>query len=76
MSGHMKKIIGPLIITIFFIVYYAGFAAICLVAKVIPLAVRLFFGFIPLVFIGVMIYVFLTRIKEIRSGEEDDLSQY
>ena len=31
---------------------------------------------IPLAFAMVNIYVLFERIKEIRSGEEDDLSQY
>jgi hypothetical protein len=31
---------------------------------------------IPLVFVGVCVYVLVERIKEIRSGEEDDLSKY
>ena len=33
-------------------------------------------GILPLVFSAVMIAVCIDRIKEIRSGEEDDLSQY
>lgn len=31
---------------------------------------------VPLALAGVMIGVTVSRIKEIRSGEEDDLSQY
>ncbi len=76
MNDHIKKLIAPIIITVIIVLYYTGFAAVCLVAPGIPLSLRLFFGIIPLALAGVMIYVLLTRIKEIRKGEEDDLSKY
>ncbi len=76
MNKHTRKMIAPIIITIFVVLYYTGFAAVCLVVQDIPLPFRWFFGLIPLVLAGVMIYVLLTRIKEIRSGEEDDLGKY
>jgi len=34
------------------------------------------FGLIPLVLSGVTLKVCIERIREIRKGEEDDLSQY
>lgn len=76
MDEHSKKMIAPIIITIIFVLYYTGFAAVCLLAYGIPGIIKLLFGIVPLVLAGVMIYVLLTRINEIRSGEEDDLSQY
>lgn len=33
-------------------------------------------GPIPLALVGVSVYVLVERIKEIRSGEEDDLDNY
>ena len=44
----------------------------------IPLSVglRLLIGLIPLCLAGVSVYVLVERIKEVRSGEEDDLSNY
>jgi hypothetical protein len=33
-------------------------------------------GMIPLAFSGVMLYVCIERIHEIKKGEEDDISQY
>ena len=42
----------------------------------VPLAIQLIFGIIPLLLAGVCIYVLIERIKEIRRGEEDDLSNY
>ena len=76
MDAHAKKMIAPIIITIIFVLYYVGFAVACMLIYGFPLLLKLLFGFIPLVLAGVMIYVLLTRINEIRSGEEDDLSKY
>lgn len=76
MDEHAKKMIAPIIITIIVVLYYLIFASVCLLVYDIPLIVKLLFGIIPLALAGVMIYVLLTRINEIRSGEEDDLSQY
>lgn len=76
MNDHGKKMLAPIIIAIIFVLYYGGFAAVCLLIPGIPLLLKLFFGIVPLALAGVMIYVVVTRIKEIRSGEEDDLSKY
>ena len=74
---HMyKKIFAPIVITSFLVLYYMGFAYFVLFADDIPLILKLFAGVIPLCFIGVCIYVLVERIREIRSGEEDDLSKY
>lgn len=76
MDNHGKKMIAPIIIAVIFVLYYGGFAAVCLFLPEIPILIKLMFGIIPLALAGVMIYVVVTRIKEIRSGEEDDLSKY
>lgn len=76
MDNHGKKMIAPIIIAVIFVLYYGGFAAACLFLPEIPILIKLMFGIIPLALAGVMIYVVVTRIKEIRSGEEDDLSKY
>lgn len=73
---HTKKMIAPIIIAAILILYYTGFASVCLLIPGIPLLLKLFFGIIPLALAGVMIYVLIKRINEIRSGEEDDLSKY
>ncbi len=76
---HEDKIFAPVIITIWvvgqmlvtaLIIFLMAFvfklpAIVCGIGVVIILALG-----------GVMIKVCLERIKEIRSGEEDDLSQY
>ena len=74
MEPKKKKMIAPVLVTIFMMVYYIvyfGFL-ITLVSGVWKYA----FGIIPLGFLGVLIYVCVERIKEIKKGEEDDLSKY
>lgn len=75
MDKHTRKMIAPIIIAAILILYYAGFFILCMFIP-IPPALKLLFGVVPLLLIGVLIYVLIERIKEIRSGEEDDLSKY
>lgn len=70
-----KKIIAPIIITVIICLYYMLFAILSICFP-IPFIVKVFGIIIPLFFVAVCIYVLLERIKEIRSGEEDDLSKY
>ncbi len=75
MEEHEKKMIAPVIITAILVLYLVIFSMAALI--VVPsFWVWIFFGLIPLILAGVMIAVCVQRIKEIRSGEEDDLSQY
>ena len=72
---HHNKMIAPIIITILFVLYYIGFFIVCVMIPM-PVLCKLLFGLVPLLLVGVCIYVLMERIEEIRSGEEDDLSQY
>lgn len=67
--------IAPIIITITILLYLTLYLVFLLPAiKFIP-AMILFAA--PLLALGIaMIYVLKSRINEIRSGEEDDLSNY
>ena len=71
----MKKMIAPIIITVIFVLYFFAYA-FGIVWAVPNVAAKILFGVIPAAFAAVMIYVCLQRFKEIRSGEEDDLSKY
>ena len=75
MTPHWKKMIAPIIITIVFLVFLAFYIALLVKATAMqPLLILLA---IPLVLLGVgMVYVLFTRLREIRSGEEDDLGNY
>lgn len=76
MNLHGRKMIAPVVIAVLFVVYYAGLAAVLVLISGIPGLVKGLLIFVPLALAGVMIGVTVSRIKEIRSGEEDDLSQY
>ena len=74
MNSHKKKMIAPIIVTVIMVLYYIvyfGFL-VTLLSGIWKYAL----GIIPFAFSGVMIYVCVQRINEIKKGEEDDLSQY
>ena len=74
MNSDKKKMIAPIVVTILMVAYYIvyfGFL-ITLVSGIWKYAL----GIIPLAFSAVMIKVCIERIKEIKKGEENDLSQY
>ncbi len=75
-SEHEKKMTAPGIITFIIILYYLAVALICMLAPGILPAVKLLLAAISLALAGVALAMFWERICEIRSGEEDDLSQY
>lgn len=70
-----KKLIAPIIITIFLVLYFLGFLLTCFLVPM-PLGAKILGALIPAALIGVSVYVLFERMKEIRSGEEDDLSNY
>lgn len=76
MKLPMKKMLAPLVIVLILLFYYVGFSFLCLRTDALPLIPRLLGAVIPLLFGGVCLSVLIERIKEIRSGEEDDLSEY
>ncbi len=72
---HRGKMIAPIIIAMLLILYYAGFFVCCMMIPM-PAALKFLFGLVPILLAGICIFVLAERIGEIRSGEEDDLSQY
>ena len=74
-DNHKKKMVAPIIITIVFLAYLIAYGiAVAAVSARCPFMILLS---LPLVALGIgMVYVLKTRIKEIRSGEEDDLDNY
>ncbi|MBR7185613.1 MAG: hypothetical protein IKD37_08415 [Clostridia bacterium] len=75
-QGKGRRMAAPIVITVLFLLYCLGYALACWLIPGMPLVLRLIFGVVPLALAGVLIFVLVERIKEIRSGEEDDLSQY
>lgn len=70
-----KKMIAPIIIGIIAIIYYLFFFFILMEMPMLWLT-KILFGVIPIAIIVAIIIVVISRIKEIKGGEEDDLSKY
>ena len=71
----MKKYLAPVLAAVFMIAYfivYFGF----IITLIESLFFKIVIGILPVAFAGIMIFVLVERIKEIRSGEENDLGQY
>jgi len=73
---NKKKLIAPIIIAVIIMLYYIGFAFVIVKLEDVALIVKILGGLIPLGLAGVVLFVLIERIKEIKGGEEDDLSQY
>jgi hypothetical protein len=71
----MKKLIAPIIITLLLLMYY-GFILFNLIRIPESMGIRILWLVIPLGLMGVSVFVLIERIKEIRSGDEDDLGKY
>ena len=70
-----RKMIAPIIITVLLLIYISFFVWAWSVTP-IPSWCKIIGLMIPISLMGVIIFVLFQRIKEIRSGEEDDLSKY
>ncbi len=70
------KLAAPVVISVLVGLWLLGYAALIFLVPAIPLWIKLLGAVIPLALLGVTIYVLCERIKEIRSGEEDDLDNY
>ena len=73
---HRKKMAAPIIIAVLLILWYIGMAIACFCIPEIPFIFKILMAIIPAAISGVISFVLAERIKEIRSGEEDDLGQY
>jgi len=75
LNDHKKKMIAPIVITVVFLLYLVFYGRFLLTAAEFSPVMLL--AAIPLAALGIgMIQVLKERINEIRSGEEDDLSNY
>ncbi len=71
-----KKYIAPTVIAGLLILYYVGLFVGISKWLVVSRPVRALLWIVPLLLCGVVICVLVQRIREINSGEEDDLDQY
>ena len=74
-NGHRKKMVAPIIITIVFLIYILAYGILIAWAGAWhPVFVLLA---LPLAALAVgMIKTLISRINEIKEGEEDDLDNY
>ena len=72
---HRKKMAAPIMITVLFVLYLIAYVVLVILAAGWSPAMLLLT--IPLVALGIgMVVVLKERIREIKSGEEDDLEKY
>ena len=74
MKLYKNKMIAPIVISVIIILYYVVYFGI-LIALLYGVW-KWLLGIIPLAISAVMLKVCIERIKEIKKGEEDDLSKY
>ena len=74
MQAKRKKMIAPIVVSVLMILYYILYFG--LLISVLEGVWKYAFGIIPIIFSIVMVKVCIERIKEIKEGEEDDLSKY
>jgi uncharacterized membrane protein len=74
MKSQKKKMIAPIVVAILMVLYFVAYFGflITLLSGIWKIAL----GVLPLAFSLVMIKVCIERIREIKKGEEDDISQY
>ncbi len=74
MKLYKNKMTAPIVISVIIILYYVVYFGILI--ALLDGVWKWLLGIIPLAFSAVMLKVCIERIKEIKKGEEDDLSKY
>ena len=70
------KLAAPIVVTVLLCLWFGTWLVMAWSAPGLMLWTKLLGTVIPLALIGVSLYVLAERIKEIRSGDEDDLDHY
>ena len=74
MNKHGRKMIAPIVVTVLMIAYYALYFGVLM--SLLAGVWRVVVGVAPLIFSALTLGVCIERIKEIKGGEEDDISKY
>ena len=74
MKNRRKKIAVPIIVTVLMMLYFGSYFGFLI--SLVGGVWKWLLGILPPLFAGLMVKVCIDRIREIRKGEEDDLSQY
>lgn len=75
MKKRTKALMGPIVTAVVLILYMIGYLAGCFMLP-LPGWIKIAGGVIMAAGVILLIYVTIERVKEIRSGENDDLSNY
>lgn len=76
---HKKKLIAPSIAVLVCILYFVSMIAFNIFSYIyynISVALCIVIAIFPLGAIGMLINVYILRVKEIKEGKEDDISKY
>lgn len=68
--------IAPVVIVALISIYYIAIGVIFAYMKGVPMLAKIIALVVPALLSGVAITVLIQRIKEIKKGEDDDLSKY
>lgn len=71
---HRKKMVAPIVISVIVVLYYAVYFGLLITA--LDGIWKYVLGIVPILLSAVMVKVCIERIKEIKDGEEDDISKY
>ena len=74
LNSHRKKMLPPIVVSVIIILYYVVYFGILI--TLLEGIWKYVLGVIPLIFSAVIVKVCIERIKEIKEGEEDDISKY
>lgn len=74
MNMHQKKMVAPIVISVIIVLYYAVYFGLLITA--LDGIWKYVLGIVPILLSAVMVKVCIERIKEIKDGEEDDISKY
>lgn len=69
------KLVAPILVTVMLLAILVGYGAACFFLP-LPIWLRLVGLAVLLGAAGAAVFVLIERIREVRSGEEDDLSDY
>ena len=73
-NEHKRKMVAPIVVAVLLVLYYVVYFG--LLIALLPGVWKILFGIVPLLLAVVTVKVCIERIREIKKGEEDDLSQY
>ena len=74
MKSKVREMIAPMVITVLSIIYYVVYFGFLI--SVVSGIFRVILGIVPIILSALMVKVCIERIKEIKKGENDDISKY